>query len=72
MDDEMKSMHLFGVFSKVPKSVARGRQILGCKWVYKRKVNKLGEVNRHKGRLVAQGLHNESMIRLIQMKLRVP
>ena len=55
MDDEMKSMHLFGVFRKVPKSAARGRQILGCKWVYKRKVNKFGEVNRHKARLVAQG-----------------
>ena len=55
MDDEMKSMHLFGVFSKVPKSAARGRQILGCKWVYKRKINRFGEVNRHKARLVAQG-----------------
>mmetsp|Transcript_37940 Transcript_37940/g.76675 ORF Transcript_37940/g.76675 Transcript_37940/m.76675 type:complete len:1384 (-) Transcript_37940:372-4523(-) len=55
MDDEMESMAQFGVFSKVPKSAARGRQILGCKWVYKRKVNKHGEVYRYKGRLVAQG-----------------
>jgi hypothetical protein len=55
MDAEMKSMAEFGVFRKVPKSAAKGRQILGCKWVYKRKVNKLGEVVRYKGRLVAQG-----------------
>jgi hypothetical protein len=55
MDNEMKSMAEFGVFRKVPKSAAKGRQILGCKWVYKRKVNKLGEVVRHKARLVAQG-----------------
>jgi hypothetical protein len=55
MDDEMKSMHLFRVFRKVPKSAARGRQILGCKWVYKRKINRHGEVNRYKARLVAQG-----------------
>jgi hypothetical protein len=43
------------VFRKVPKSAARGRQILGCKWVYKRKINRHGEVNRYKARLVAQG-----------------
>ena len=55
MDAEMESMAQFGVFRKVPKSTARGRQILGCKWVYKRKVNKHGEVVRYKGRLVAQG-----------------
>ena len=55
MDDEMKSIHLFRVFRKVPKSAARGRQILGCKWVYKRKINRHGEVNRYKARLVAQG-----------------
>ena len=55
MDAEMQSMVDFGVFRRVPKSVAKGRQILGCKWVYKRKVNKYGEVVRYKGRLVAQG-----------------
>jgi hypothetical protein len=47
MDDEMKSMAKFGVFRKVPKSKAKGRQILGCKWVYKRKVDKHGEVVRY-------------------------
>lgn len=55
MDDEMESMARFGVYRRVPKSAAKGRQILGAKWVYRRKVNKLGQVYRHRARLVAQG-----------------
>jgi len=55
MDDEMRSMERFGVYKRVPKSAARGRQILGCRWVYKRKVNKFGQVCRYRARLVAQG-----------------
>lgn len=55
MDEEMRSMERFGVFRRVPKSAAQGRQILGCRWVYKRKVNKLGQVSRYRARLVAQG-----------------
>jgi hypothetical protein len=31
MDDEIASMKAFGVYERVPKSVAQGRQILGCK-----------------------------------------
>jgi len=55
MDDEMRSMERFGVYRRVPRSAARGRQILGCRWVYKRKVNKFGQVCRYRARLVAQG-----------------
>jgi hypothetical protein len=55
MDEEMRSMDRFGVYNRVPRSAAKGRQILGCGWVYKRKVNKLGEVVRYRGRLVARG-----------------
>jgi hypothetical protein len=55
MDEEMKSMERFQVYNRVPRSAAKGRQILGCGWVYKRKVNKLGEVVRYRGRLVARG-----------------
>ena len=55
MEDEMGSMSRFGVYRRVPKSAARGRQILGAKWVYKRKINEFGEVYRYRARLVAQG-----------------
>ena len=55
MDDEMRSMERFGVYKRVPKSSVRGRQILSCGWVYKRKVNRFGVVNRYRSRLVARG-----------------
>jgi hypothetical protein len=55
MDDEMAAMVKFGVYRRVPKSAAGTRQILGCRWVYKRKVDKLGQVSRYRARLVAQG-----------------
>ena len=55
MDLEMLSMAKFGVFERVPKSRARGRQILGNKWVYRRKIGKDGTVTRWRARLVAQG-----------------
>ena len=54
-DEEMKSMKRFGVYKRVPKSAARGKQILGVKWVFKRKTNKSGKVTRYRARLVAQG-----------------
>ena len=55
MDDEIVTMTKFGVYKKLPKSAAGNRQILGCRWVYKRKTNKNGEVVRYRARLVAQG-----------------
>jgi len=55
MLDEMNSMSQFKVFRRVPISAAKGRQILGCKWVYKSKTNKFGQIIRHRARLVAQG-----------------
>lgn len=55
MDDEIASMNKFGVYKALPKSAAGNRQILGCRWVYKRKTNKNGEVVRYRSRLVAQG-----------------
>jgi hypothetical protein len=55
MDDEISSMERFGVYTRVPLSAAQGRQILGCRWVYKRKTGKDGRVNRWRARLVAQG-----------------
>jgi hypothetical protein len=55
MDDEIASMVRFGVYRRVPRSFAGHRQILGCRWVYKRKVGKDGLVYRYRARLVAQG-----------------
>jgi len=60
MDDEIHSMVKFGVFKKVPRSVAGRKQVLGCKWVYRRKRNRLGEVTRYRARLVAQGFRQRA------------
>jgi hypothetical protein len=55
MDEEMYSMTKYEVYQYVPKSLAKGRQILGSRWVYKRKVGKDGKVYRYRARIVAQG-----------------
>jgi len=55
MDDEITSMVKFGAYRRVLKSDTNGRQLLGCRWVYKRKVGKDGAVTRYRARLVAQG-----------------
>jgi hypothetical protein len=55
MDEEMSSMERFGVFKRVPREAVCGKQLLGCRWVYKRKIGKNGEVTRYRARLVAQG-----------------
>ena len=55
MDDEIHSMVRFGVFTKVTKAQAKGRQVLGCRWVYKRKTGSDGMISRYRARLVAQG-----------------
>ena len=56
MDDKIVFMMKFGLCLRLPRSAAGNRQILGCRWVYKRKVNKHGVVVRHRARLVAEGL----------------
>ena len=60
MDDEIVSMTKFGVYKALPRSAAGNRQILGARWVYKRKVNKFGEVYRYRARLVAQGFRQKA------------
>ena len=60
MDDEITSMVKFGVFTRMPRSAAGRRQILGCRWVFKRKTNRFGEVYRYRARLVAQGFRQRA------------
>jgi hypothetical protein len=60
MDEEMRSMERFAVYERVPKSAAGKRHILGCKWVYRRKRNRLGEIIRYRARLVAQGFRQKA------------
>lgn len=50
---ELASMESLKVWRVVP--LPPGRRMLGVKWVYKRKVDANGVVNKHKARLVVQG-----------------
>jgi len=50
---ELASMRKYGVWKRVP--LPRGARPIGCKWVFRRKYDKDGNVSRYKARLVAQG-----------------
>ena len=41
------------LFSTVPRPI--GRKVIGCKWVFKTKLDAEGQIERYKARLVAQG-----------------
>jgi hypothetical protein len=60
MDEEIYSMTKYGVYEYVRKSEAKGRQILGARWVFKRKIGKDGRVYRYRARLVAQGFRQKA------------
>ena len=49
-------MKQFGAYKFVPASEAEGYQVMGSRYVYKRKIGKDGKVSRWKARMVVQGL----------------
>ena len=49
-------MKQFGAYKFVPASEAEGHQVMGSRYVYKRKIGKDGNVSRWKARMVVQGL----------------
>ena len=53
MDSEIDSMHQNKVWALVP--LPEGKVPIGCKWVFKRKIDADGNVQTYKARLVAKG-----------------
>ena len=53
MKEELKNLQRNETWEIVPKP--EGRKIIKCKWVFKTKFDKDGQVERHKARLVACG-----------------
>ena len=50
---EMTSLQDHNVWDLVP--LPKGQNVVGCKWIFKKKMNENGDIERFKARLVAQG-----------------
>ena len=53
MESEMKSLNKNKVWELV--KLPKGRKAIGCKWIFKTKIDGDGNIERYKARLVAQG-----------------
>ena len=53
MDEEIKAIEKNKTWDLV--ELPKGHQAIGVKWVFKKKMNPQGEVERHKARLVVKG-----------------
>ena len=74
MEDEMKSMNANKVWDL--EIIPKGAKTVGCKWVYKTKLNSQGNIERYKARLVAKALRKEKELITIrhfpQSHVRIP
>jgi hypothetical protein len=57
MDEEFTALQRQQTWSLVPHPP--GKNIVGCKWVFKLKRNSDGSISRYKARLVAKGFHQQ-------------
>ena len=53
MEDEMRSMNANKVWDL--EIIPKGAKTVGCKWVYKTKLDSQGNIEKYKARLVAKG-----------------
>lgn len=60
MDDEFAALQRQQTWSLVPAKPSVN--LVGCKWVYKLKLNNDGTIARYKARLVAKGFHQQAVI----------
>ena len=58
MSEEFNALIKNGTWELVPPSPSQN--IIGCKWVFKRKLKSDGLLDRYKARLVAKGYHQRS------------
>ena len=57
MKSEMDSMYSNKVWSLV--DAPEGVTLIGCKWIYKKKIGAYGQVETYKARLVAKGFRQK-------------
>ena len=64
MKEELDAMELNKTWSVV--SLPKGKQSIGCKWIYKIKYKSDGSIERHKARLVAKGYNQQEGLDFIE------
>jgi Reverse transcriptase (RNA-dependent DNA polymerase) len=60
MDDEIRAIEKNDTWELT--SLPRGHKAIGVKWVYKKKMNPQGEVEKYKARLVAKGYKQQASV----------
>ena len=60
MEDEIKYMNANKVWDL--KIISKGAKTVGCKWVYKTKLDSQGNIERYKARLVVKGFTQREWI----------
>ena len=74
MEDEMKSMNANKVWDL--EIIPKGAKTVGCKWVYKTKLDSQENIERYKARLVAKDFTQREgidyMRHFLQSHVRIP
>ena len=65
MDSEFNALQDQQTWVLVP--FAQGMNVVGCKWVYRTKLNANGSLNKYKARLVAKGFYQQPGVDFIEM-----
>lgn len=55
MEAEMDSQRAHGTWDLVPRTEAKGKRVISCKWVYALKRDASGRIKRYKARIVSRG-----------------